>query len=174
MRKVLIIDTSILCVYLGVPGKETCGSDNDKWDKKRVEARFQAEEKQGAKFILPIATIIETGNHIAQANSKRYEIAQAFGNILVKVADGVIPWGVFETQVGELWNSEQLKQLATEWPTLASRKISIGDATIKTVAEYYAKTSSTFQVEIFTGDGGLKAYEPATPAPTRRSSRRIG
>lgn len=33
-----------------------------------------------------------------------------------------------------------------------------------------AKTSSTFQVEIFTGDGGLKAYEPATPAPTRRSS----
>ncbi|MEH2182167.1 hypothetical protein [Nostoc sp.] len=171
MRKVLIIDTSIICVYLGVPGKETCGYDNDKWDKKRVEVRFQEEEKQGAKFILPIATIIETGNHIAQANFKRYEIAQAFGNILVKVADGVIPWGVFETQVGELWNSEQLKQLAIEWPTLASRKISIGDATIKTVAEYYAKTSSTFQVEIFTGDGGLKAYEPATPAPTRRSSR---
>ncbi|MBN3873104.1 hypothetical protein [Nostoc sp. JL33] len=171
MRKVLIIDTSILCVYLGVPGKETCGSDNDKWDKKRVEARFKAEEKQGAKFILPIATIIETGNHIAQAKSRRYEIAQAFADILVKVADGLIPWGVFETQVGELWNSEQLKQLATEWPTLASRKISIGDATIKTVAEYYAKASSTFQVEIFTGDGGLKAYEPATPERRRRSDR---
>jgi len=172
MRKVLIIDTSILCVYLGVPGKDTCGSDNDLWDKKRVETRFTAEEKQGTKFILPLATIIETGNHIAQANSKRYEIAQAFAEILVKVADGVIPWEVFTTQVGELWNSEELKQLATEWPTLASRKISIGDATIKTVAEYYAKTSQTLQVEIFTGDGGLKAYEPATPAPTRRSSRR--
>ncbi|MDZ8237166.1 MAG: hypothetical protein RMZ69_08360 [Nostoc sp. ChiQUE01a] len=171
MRKVLIIDTSILCVYLGVPGKETCGSENDKWDKKRVEDRFQEEEKQGTKFILPIATIIETGNHIAQASSKRYEIAQAFADILVKVADGVIPWGVFETQVGELWNSEQLKQLASEWPILASRKFSIGDATIKTVAEYYAKTSSTFQVEIFTGDGGLKAYEPVSPPPTRRRSR---
>ncbi len=172
MRKVLIIDTSILCVYFGVPGKETCGFDNDKWDQKRVKARFQEEEKQNAKFILPLATIIETGNHIAQANSRRYEMAQAFADILVKVADGVIPWGVFETQVGELWNTEQLKQLANEWPTLASRKISIGDATIKTVAEYYAKTSSTFQVEIFTGDGGLKAYEPATPPPTRRSSRK--
>ncbi|MFK0735643.1 MAG: hypothetical protein ACFKPT_13020 [Gloeotrichia echinulata GP01] len=172
MRKVLIIDTSILCVYLGVPGKDTCGSDNDLWDKKRVETRFTEEEKQGTKFILPLATIIETGNHIAQANSKRYEIAQAFAKILVKVADGVIPWEVFTTQVGELWNSEELKQLATQWPTLASRKISIGDATIKTVAEYYAKTSQTLQVEIFTGDGGLKAYEPATPAPTRRSSPR--
>ncbi|MEH2388420.1 MAG: hypothetical protein V7K14_22140 [Nostoc sp.] len=171
MRKVLIIDTSILCVYLGVPGKETCASDNDKWDQKRVKARFQAEERQKAKFILPLATIIETGNHIAQAKSRRYEIAQAFADILVKVADGLIPWGVFETQVGELWNSEQLKQLAMEWLTLASRRISIGDATIKTVAEYYAKTSSTFQVEIFIGDGGLKAYEAATPAPKRRSDR---
>ncbi|MHC5726478.1 MAG: hypothetical protein ACYTXY_20565, partial [Nostoc sp.] len=137
----------------------------------RVEARFQAEERQKAKFILPLATIIETGNHIAQAKSRRYEIAQAFAKILVKVADGVIPWEIFTAQVGELWNSEQLKQLATEWPTLASRNISIGDATIKTVAEYYAKTSSTFQVEIFTGDGGLKAYEPATLAPKRRSDR---
>jgi hypothetical protein len=153
---------------LGVPSKDTCGSDNDKWDQKRVKARFQEEERQGAKFILPLATIIETGNHIAQANSRRYEIAQAFAEILVKVADKVIPWGVFETQVDELWNSEQLKQLASEWPTLASRKISIGDATIKSVAEYYAKTSNTFQIEIFTGDGGLKAYEPATPAPIPR------
>ncbi|BAZ49089.1 hypothetical protein NIES4103_17000 [Nostoc sp. NIES-4103] len=175
MRKILIIDTSILCVYLGVPGKDTCGSDNDKWDKKRVQARFQEEEKQGATFILPLATIIETGNHIAQANSRRYEIAQAFADILVKVADKVIPWGVFETQMDELWNAEQLKQLASEWPTLAAGKISIGDATIKTVAEYYAKTSTTFKIEIFTGDGGLKAYEPPPPQPpTRRSSRRKG
>ncbi|MBG1265418.1 hypothetical protein [Nostoc sp. WHI] len=169
MRNVLIIDTSILCVYLGVPGKETCGSDNDKWDQKRVKARFQEEEKQSAMFILPLATIIETGNHIAQANSRRYEIAQAFADILVKVADGVIPWEIFTTQVGELWNSEQLKQLAAEWPTLASGKISIGDATIKSVAEYYAKASKTYQVEIFTGDGGLKAYEPAIPPSKRRS-----
>jgi hypothetical protein len=172
MQKVLIIDTSILCVYLQVPGKETCGSDNDKWDNKRVQERFKQEEEQGAKFVLPLATIIETGNHIAQANSRRYETAQAFADILIKVADGVIPWQVFTTEVDELWTSEKLKQLATMWPNLASSKISIGDATIKAVAEYYAKASTTLQVEIFTGDGGLKAYEPATPAPTRRSSRR--
>ncbi|MBD2628871.1 hypothetical protein [Trichormus variabilis] len=170
MKKVLIIDTSILCVYLGVPGKETCGDDNDKWDKKRVEIRFQEEEKQGTDFILPLATIIETGNHIAQANSMRYEIAQAFADILVKVADGIIPWAVFTTELDELWSKEKLKELALEWPTLASCNISLGDATIKNVAEFYANTG--FEVEIFTGDKGLKAYEPATPPLTRRSDRR--
>ncbi|MEA5579418.1 hypothetical protein [Anabaena sp. UHCC 0451] len=169
MKKVLIIDTSILCVYLGVPGKETCGDDNDKWDKKRVEIRFQEEEKQGTDFILPLATIIETGNHIAQANSKRYEIAQTFADILMKVADGVIPWAVFTTQIDELWSLEKLKELALEWPILASQQISIGDATIKSVAEYYAKTGC--EVEILTGDDGLKAYEPITRPQTRRSSR---
>ncbi|WP_413175734.1 hypothetical protein [Anabaena azotica] len=169
MKKVLIIDTSILCVYLGVPGKETCGDDNDKWDKKRVDNRFLEEEKQGTKFILPLATIIETGNHIAQANSKRYEIAQAFADILIKVAEGIIPWAVFTTELDELWSKEKLKELAIEWPKLASRNISLGDATIKNVAKFYAKIGSP--VEIFTGDRELKAYE-LTTTQTRRSSRR--
>ncbi|MFM7406990.1 MAG: hypothetical protein ACKO3K_10090 [Cuspidothrix sp.] len=169
MKKVLIIDTSILCVYLGVPGKETCGDDNDKWDKKRVDARFLEEEKQGTDFILPLATIIETGNHIAQANSKRYEIAQAFADILIKVAEGIIPWAVFTTELDELWSKEKLKELALEWPVLASRNISLGDATIKNVAQFYAKTGSP--VKIFTGDRELKAYE-LTKASTRRSSRK--
>ena len=29
MKKVLIIDTSIMCVWLQVPGKETCGKDGN-------------------------------------------------------------------------------------------------------------------------------------------------
>lgn len=28
MKKVLVIDTSVLCVWLKVPGKETCGPSN--------------------------------------------------------------------------------------------------------------------------------------------------
>ncbi|AFZ23892.1 hypothetical protein Cylst_1614 [Cylindrospermum stagnale PCC 7417] len=171
MRKVLIIDTSILGVYLGVPRKETCGSDDDKWDKQKVDARFLEEEQNGTTFILPLATIIETGNHIAQGALKRYEIAQTFANILVKVAEGEIPWAVFTTQLDELWSAEKLKELALEWPTLASRNISIGDATIKSVAEYYAE--SGFEVEILTGDEGLKAYQPVTspPIPRRRMNK---
>ena len=36
MKKVLVIDTSILCVWLSIPGFETCGSQEDKWDKPRA------------------------------------------------------------------------------------------------------------------------------------------
>ncbi len=37
---------------------------------------------------------------------------------------------------------------------------------------YIVNGQDSFQVEIFTGDGGLKAYEPVSRPPTRRSSRK--
>ena len=83
MQKVLIIDTSILCVYLKVPFMEECDPNHDKWDYKRV-----------------------------------------------------------------------------------AEKLSIGDATIKNVANYYME--SGMEVEILTGDGGLKAYEPKVVKIPRR------
>ena len=43
-----------------------------------------------------------------------------------------------------------MKRLADTWPELALRKISLGDAEIKDVAEYYAQMSSS--VKILTGD----------------------
>ncbi len=168
MKKALIIDTSILCVYLEVPGKDTCGSDNEQWDKKRVDDLLKKEEKEFTTFVLPLAAIIETGNHITQASSKRYEMAQALAKIMVAVAEEKTPWAAFTHQSG-LWEAEGLKKLAAEWSTLAAQKISMGDVTIKTVAEYYAKMS--FTVEILTGDNGLKAYQPTTPVPTPRRRR---
>ncbi|HAA27437.1 MAG TPA: hypothetical protein DCE56_06820 [Cyanobacteria bacterium UBA8553] len=168
MRKVLIIDTSILCVYLGVPGKDTCGSDKNKWDKKRVDDLLQKEAQESTTFVLPLAAIVETGNHIAQASSKRYEMAQTLAEIMAKAADEKTPWAAFTDQ-SVLWEAQGLKNLAAQWPNLAVQKISIGDATIKTVAEYYAKIG--FQVEILTGDDGLKAYQPTTPVPKPRRRR---
>lgn len=168
MNKVLIIDTCILCVYLGIPGKDTCGSDNNQWNKQRVEDLLKKEEQNSTTFVLPLAAIIETGNHIAQATTKRYEIAQALAEIILKTAKQQTPWAAFTEQSG-LWDVQGLKNLAAEWPKLAQQKISIGDATIKSVAEYYASTG--FTVEILTGDAGLKAYEPITAIPTPRRRR---
>lgn len=62
---------------------------------------------------------------------------------------------------------KNLVKLANHWPVLAASGLSIGDATIKDVAEYY--TDAGYQVEILTGDHGLKAYEPKpTNNPRRR------
>lgn len=166
-NKVLVMDTSILCCWIKVQGKETCGPSGDKWDHDRVEKYVNSQVKLGATIVLPLATIIETGNHIAQSNNNRYETAQSLAEIMRKTADSITPWAAFTDQ-GDLWSSEELKKLSEEYPNLASQKISIGDATIKKVADYYSRTG-TYEVEILTGDQGLKAYEPQhTPIVPRR------
>ena len=167
MRKVLIFDTSILCVYLQVPNMDMAGSDHDKWNKKRVDQVIAEAEKANTTFVLPLASIIETGNHISQIKGKRYDIAQIFAELMLKVADAQTPWAAF-TEQAEFWESEGLKQLAEDWLKNVTEKLSLSDVSIKNVAEYYAKTGC--RVEILTADAGLKAYEPSIPIaiPRRR------
>lgn len=168
MKKVLIIDTSILCVWLEVPGMDDCGPEDDKWNKHRLDEKIEKEEKAQTIFVLPLASIIETGNHISQAAHSRRERAQALAKLMQMSANEQTPWAAFSEQ-STLWAPEKLIRLADAWPNLADQKLSLGDATIKDVAEYYAQMN--FQVEILTGDKGLKAYEPVTPSeiPRRRA-----
>jgi hypothetical protein len=167
VKKVLIIDTSILCVWLDIPGMASCGQDGDSWNKQRVEEKIQAEMQQQSTFVLPLATIIETGNHIAKAKHSRKERGENLADLIRKSADKKTPWAAFSDQ-SVLWSPEKLKKLADDWPKLAAQKMSLGDATIKAVASFYAEMGCS--VEILTGDQGLKAYEPITPAeiPRRR------
>jgi hypothetical protein len=171
IQKVLILDTSILCVWLKVPGKETCGAAADHWDHVRVNQKITDEQQQKTTFVLPLATIIETGNHIAQANSRRHELAQELANLMELAADEQTPWAAFTDQ-SVLWEAKELKTLAQEWVRVAAEKLSIGDVTIKKVAEYYQQLGCW--VEILTGDAGLKSYEPAPPTQPRYRSRRRG
>ena len=68
-------------------------------------------------------------------------------------------WAAF-TEQSELWKKDNLKVLAERWKENVISGQSLGDASIVDVANYYA--SAEFEVEIFTGDQGLKAYEPST------------
>jgi hypothetical protein len=170
MKRVLIIDTNIFCIWLDVPGKDTCGPDDNKWNKQRVKQKLDEEITKKTTFVLPLASIIETGNHIAQAKHSRKERAEALADLMRKSADEASPWAAFSDQ-SVLWTANKLKALADSWPSLAARKLSLGDATIKDIAEYYAQLG--YVVEILTGDQGLKNYEPVTPVavPRRRQGR---
>ena len=166
-KRVLILDTSVLCCWLQVPGKDEAGPVNDRWDHARIAQLLQEERGQGSTFVLPIATLIETGNHIAQAPGQRFERASDLAGYLKEAADAQSPWAAF-TEQSSLWESDNLRKVAETWPALANGGTSIGDHTIKDVAEYYAQAGCF--VEILTGDAGLKAYEPVQPAsiPRRR------
>lgn len=166
-KKVLIFDTSVLCVWLKVPGKETCGQEDNRLTYDVVNARIEEEKGQGTTFVLPIASIIETGNHIAHSAGDKHVVGHAFADIISATADQISPWAAF-TEQSELWKKENLKVLAERWKESVISGQSLGDASIVDVANYYA--SADFEVEIFTGDEGLKAYEPSTPMvkPRRR------
>lgn len=166
-KRVLILDTSVLCCWLQVPGKEETGPVNDRWNHDRINVLLNEEREKNSTFVLPIATLIETGNHIAQASKYRFERASSLAGYLREAADAQSPWAAFTDQ-SQLWQAENLRALADTWPHLANGGTSIGDATIRDVAEYYAKAG--YFVEILTADAGLKAYEPARPVaiPRRR------
>lgn len=172
MSKVLVVDTSILCVWLKVPFFDTCGSDRDLWTYNRVEAHLKQRLGEGYTLVLPLATIIETGNHIAQSKTgDRFVLASRLADLLHKVADAESPWAAFVDQAG-LWQEKSLREIASHWPKRAAECHSMGDMTITLVADHYAR--ARLQVEIWTGDAGLRNHQPTTPlslAPPRRRQR---
>ncbi|MZP30913.1 hypothetical protein GTO91_14435 [Heliobacterium undosum] len=167
MNKVLILDTSFLCCMLNVPGKNTCGKNNE-WNHKTVNEYIEKAIQEKYTIVLPLATIIETGNHIAQASSFRYEKAMELGSLMRLAAEHHSPYAAFTDQ-SAFWNDQGLTELASHWPVRANEGLSIGDASITIIADYYAKTGII--VDIATGDTQLKAYEPARPANVPRRKR---
>lgn len=169
-EKVLILDTSILCIWLKVPGKDTCGSGENVLTHDIVSDKINKEIENNTTFIIPVSSIIETGNHIAQSSGDRYNVAKKLVDIIHKSADAESPWATF-TQQSSLWTSDALKLLANKWQETVVSGQSLGDASIVDVANYYHNLGR--DVEIYTGDGGLKAYEPQhhddIMVPRRRS-----
>jgi len=119
MKKVLILDTSMFCVWLQVPGYESCGETHDIWNFERVNQKITDEIENQSTLILPLATFIETGNHISHVSGNlRYMLANQLCHILHKCIQQEEPWAAFSEQV-DLWNDETLTRIATEWPDLA-------------------------------------------------------
>lgn len=80
MSAVTFIDTSVLCELLHVPGKS----------QRPAEVRAELDERvsRGERFVIPVTAIIETGNHIAQANGNRYAAAQRLCALIDAIVGG--------------------------------------------------------------------------------------
>lgn len=169
-KKVIIFDTCVLCCWFNVPGKATCGPEHDQWDNQRITNIVEQEKQLNTTFVLPLASIIEMGNHIALSAGDRFALATSFAQYIALTAESISPWAAFNEQ-DTLWSKDAMKTLSATWPTLAAQGIGIGDATIKNVADFYAE--SGYHVELLTGDQGLKAHAPQTPpmVPRRRANR---
>ncbi len=81
---VVFLDTSVLCNLLAVPG---CAQDHD-----GVRSEFEQRVASGARFVLPITTLIETGNHIAKTAGNRRAAAERFARMIEQILVDTAPW----------------------------------------------------------------------------------
>lgn len=102
-------------------------------------AKLKMKKLPEQRLCFPLASIIETGNHISQMGGDRMPSARRLAEVMNDAADEITPWAAFGDQ-SQLWSPEHLKSLADKWPPLAVQQLSLGDATIKDVADYYART----------------------------------
>jgi hypothetical protein len=79
---VCLIDTTILCEFLAVPTKSN--------DVQTIQAQVADFAEQRATLLLPMATLIETGNHIAQNGTEhqRRDISQKFVTLVEGALSG--------------------------------------------------------------------------------------
>lgn len=159
---VKFIDTSVMLNLLGVPN---CCSDSeivkDEW-----RQALEAEDV----LIMPTATIIETGNHIAHiANGTiRRKIAGMFGEFLKKTAKDEAPWRLYS--VKDIKN--ELLYLAEHIEDFATLQIGIGDMSIVYAYEHYIEeTPGVGTIMIWSTDSHLKGYCQENVSVRRRRKR---
>ncbi|MCB5286843.1 MAG: hypothetical protein LHW64_03460 [Candidatus Cloacimonetes bacterium] len=148
MKAICIIDTTIFLEILNVPNKAA--------QHKQTMAELKEKISAGEFLFLPMPTIIETGNHIAQNGDgdQRRKAALRFVNHIEKALEGDSPF----TPIDFL-TSEKLKTWLKEFPDSAMRGSGLGDLSIIKDWERQCKLHKAMRVYIWSLDEHLSAYE---------------
>lgn len=159
---VRFIDTSIMCNLLEVP--KMCD------DKEEVKQEWKEVLERKETLIMPLATIIETGNHIAHipdGNSRR-AVSLRFKEFLEKTAESKAPWTLY----GNALDSKEIKYIAENLDQFTLRGTGIGDMTIIYAYEKYLKEGPAIgTIMIWSKDGHLSTYRQENVCMQRRRKR---
>lgn len=166
MSAICLIDTSVFLNLLNVPDKSQ--------NKDEVVREYHEYVDLGMTFILPMATILETGNHIAQNGDGRVrrETAIRFCDVVRGAFEGEAPY-----TPSEFPNMQTILTWLDKFPELAGRNkssdrvgegTSFGDLSIieefnRCVARY-----SMSEVFIWSFDEDLKIYHQAAVSGGQR------
>ena len=142
-----IIDTGILCELLEVPN--LCGSSS------QISARLEEKYRNGEFLLLPLCTILETGNHIGQNGDgrQRRDTAYRFARMVEQAVRGETPFEpTYFAQPKDLlgW----VRDFA-EW---AGRGAGLGDLTIFKEFERQCEIYRARRVYIWSTDRHLTSY----------------
>lgn len=157
MSAIVLLDTSVFLNVLDVPGFNQ--------DRDRIFEQFETMVNQGDYLLLPMATIWETGNHIARLpnGSLRREYAEIFVKKVEEALNGEAPF-----RATYFPDTEQFMEWLREFPDRANRSksvekpnegTSLSDLSIVKEWEINCKWNSMSRVWIWSLDSDLASYD---------------
>lgn len=160
MSKVHFVDTSVLTELLNVPGL------NERHEE--INSEYLQLSKNGDIFVLPVAVLVETGNHIAHISDgrMRYQIADVFASLVKGALDGKNSWNV----VPEI-PPDVLQTILDQIPAQAQREAGFGDVSIiEQFNDYWKNRQPIGEMRIWALDKHLLGYSH-TGGLSRRKNR---
>lgn len=144
---ICLVDTSILLEILAVPGKYK--------NQQSTLSDLKMKIKDKEVLFLPLATIIETGNHIAQNGdgNQRRKCAADFVQFVQDALDGNSPF-----QPIKFIENEQLHEIISQFTDYAMKGISLGDACIIDDYERLCKRHKHKTIYVWALDVDLSSY----------------
>ena len=155
------VDTSIMTNILNIPSR------NEK--REEILRVFDSLDPSVDFLILPVSTIIETGNHIAHIDDgrTRRDVATRFSRILKNIINEVIPWKLYGTKL----EVSDIDWIASEFPDYSLSETGIGDlCIIRQYSIYKESFPGIGKIMIWSVDNHLSSYcDDLTGLKRRRS-----
>jgi hypothetical protein len=148
MSDIVIVDTNVFVCILDLPGEDTTRRDD-------VMAEFRDSIRRGDFLLLPISSIIETGNWVARVSDGqlRRKHAARFVKEVLRSLRGESPFRAIQ-----LLDNEELLKWIAEFPEYAMRDLEMADFTLIKEAERQRVQNPHRRVRIWSLDGGLAGY----------------
>lgn len=148
MSNVHFVDTSVLVELLDIP----------KMNDHHAQAQKEYEELavKGDVFVLPVAVLVETGNHIAHIpdGTKRRQVADHFSAL---VQQAIRSEGNWNTVPGI--PMETLESIMDKFPAQAQNKMGFGDVSIiEQFNDYWQNRQPIGKMRIWAFDVHLQSY----------------
>ena len=160
MSNVHFIDTSVLVELLNIPNMNG----------RHAQAKAEYEElvASGDTFVLPVAVLVETGNHIAHISdgNMRYKIAVLFSSLVQKAIKSEDNWNT----VPDIPMCT-LEKIIHQFPSLARGQTGFGDISIiEQFNDYWQNRQPIGMMRIWAFDEHLQGYSQ-TGGLSRRKNR---
>lgn len=153
MKTIAIVDTSVLCEIIAIPGKSTSSG--------AYKTQLEHKLRNGEGIALPLTTILETGNHVGHIvdGAARRDRAEKLARLVDDVLARTVPFiPMF------YWTEETVRAWCRELPDWVAKESGLGDLTIKQEWDRLCALNPARRVYIWSIDDHLRAFDRS---PTR-------